>query len=71
MRFPIDINGEIGFIFTEPEMVKAVEEFRYVPAMKFMHACLSIDNIQFVVIKTWGLIEIRTISFMDKYHVLF
>ncbi|KAL5983039.1 hypothetical protein ACLOJK_017119 [Asimina triloba] len=29
MRFLVDINGEMGFVFSELEMTKAVDEFRY------------------------------------------
>lgn len=70
MRFPVDINGEMGFIFSESEMVKAAEEFRYALVMKFMRFRPSIDKIRLNVVKTWGLQEISTISFMDDYHVL-
>ncbi|KAK1578171.1 hypothetical protein Q3G72_028139 [Acer saccharum] len=70
MRFPVDINGELGFIFSEPEMAKAAEDYKFAIVMKFMHARPSIDNIRFSVVKTWGLMETPTISFMDDYHVL-
>ncbi|KAL5984719.1 hypothetical protein ACLOJK_041341 [Asimina triloba] len=29
MRFPVDINGELGFIFSEPEMAKAAEDYKF------------------------------------------
>ncbi|KAK3219917.1 hypothetical protein Dsin_013887 [Dipteronia sinensis] len=70
MRFPVDINGELGFIFSETEMVKAEEDFRFALVMKFMRYRPSIDKIRLSVVKTWGLTEIPTISFMDDYHVL-
>ncbi|TXG69366.1 hypothetical protein EZV62_004301 [Acer yangbiense] len=70
MRYPVDINGELGFIFSEMEMVKAEEDFRFALVMKFMRFRPSIDRIRLSVVKTWGLTEIPTISFMDDYHVL-
>ncbi|KAL6005396.1 hypothetical protein ACLOJK_005963 [Asimina triloba] len=34
MRFPIDIDGEMGFVFSELEMTKAADEFRVGEKMK-------------------------------------
>ncbi|KAK0595455.1 hypothetical protein LWI29_006801 [Acer saccharum] len=70
MRYPVDINGELGFIFSEMKMVKVEEDFRFALVMKFMRFRPSIDRIRLSVVKTWGLTEIPTISFMDDYHVL-
>ncbi|KAL6012411.1 hypothetical protein ACLOJK_002898 [Asimina triloba] len=70
MRFSVDINGELGFIFSEPEMAKAAEDYKFVIVLKFMRARPSIDNIRLNVVKKWGLLEVPTISFMDDYHVL-
>ncbi|KAI9184748.1 hypothetical protein LWI28_000754 [Acer negundo] len=70
MRFSVDINGELGFIFSKPEMAKAAEDYKFAIVMKFMHARPLIDNIRLNIVKTWGLLEIPTISFMDDYHVL-
>ncbi|KAK1577801.1 hypothetical protein Q3G72_024969 [Acer saccharum] len=70
MRYPVDINDELGFIFSEMKMVKAEEDFRFALVMKFMRFRPSIDRIRLSVVKTWGLTEIPMISFMDDYHVL-
>ncbi|XP_042959294.1 uncharacterized protein LOC122294521 [Carya illinoinensis] len=70
MRFPVDIDGEMGFVFSELEMTKAADEFRYALVMKFMKSRPSIDKIRLTVVKTWGLTEVPTISFMDEFHVL-
>ncbi|KAL5988270.1 hypothetical protein ACLOJK_036033 [Asimina triloba] len=69
MRFSVDINGELGFIFSEPEMAKAAEDYKFAIVLKFMRARPSIDNIRLNVVKMWGLLEVPTISFMDDYHV--
>lgn len=36
LRFPVDINGELGFIFSKAEMLKAAKEYKYAIVMKFM-----------------------------------
>ncbi|KAL5998186.1 hypothetical protein ACLOJK_009124 [Asimina triloba] len=36
MRFPVDINGELGFIFSEPEMTKAAEDYKFAIVLKFL-----------------------------------
>lgn len=56
MHFPVDINGELGFIFIELEMVKVAKDFHFALVMKFMIVRPSIDNIQLAVVKTWGLV---------------
>lgn len=66
MQFSVDINGELSFIFTEPEMAKVV---KISIIMKFTRARPSIDNIKLNVVKKWGLLEISMINFMDDYHV--
>ncbi|KAL6005451.1 hypothetical protein ACLOJK_006018 [Asimina triloba] len=70
MHFPVDIDGEMSFVFSELEMIKAADEFRYALVMKFMKTRHSIDKIRLTVVKTWGLIDVPTISFMDEFHVL-
>lgn len=70
MLFPVEINGELGFIFSKPEMNKAAEDFKYALVMKFLRVRPSIDFIHLHVVNKWGLMEIPTISFMDDHHVL-
>ena len=45
MRFLIEINGELRFIFSENEMVKAAKDFRFALMMKFLKVHLSIEKI--------------------------
>ncbi|XP_031287891.1 uncharacterized protein LOC116146622 [Pistacia vera] len=70
MRFPVDIDGELGFVFSESEMVKVAEDLKFALVMKFMRLRHSIDKLRLHVVKNWGLIEIPQISFMDDYHIL-
>ncbi|KAL5995846.1 hypothetical protein ACLOJK_025917 [Asimina triloba] len=70
LRFPVDINDELGFVFMETEMTKAAEEYKFAIVTKFFRVRPSIDVIRLNVVKKWGLVEILTISFMDDYHVL-
>lgn len=63
MHFPVEINGELRFIFSEPEMSKAL-------VMKFLRVRPSIDIIRMHEVKKCGLKEIPTICFMDDHHVL-
>lgn len=69
MQFLVDINGELGFIFTGLEIVKVVDEYKFSIVMKFTCARSSIDNIKLNVVKKWGLLKIPMINFMDDYHV--
>ncbi|KAJ0088691.1 hypothetical protein Patl1_32423 [Pistacia atlantica] len=70
MCFPVDIDGELGFVFLDSEMVKAAEDLKFALVMKFMRVRPSIDKLHLHVVKNWGLIEIPQISFMDDYHIL-
>ncbi|KAF5442885.1 hypothetical protein F2P56_035497 [Juglans regia] len=70
MRYPVDVDGEPGFVFTEPEMSKAADDFRFAIVLKFVWMRPTIDDIRLVIIKSWGLLEILTVSMMDDYHVL-
>ncbi|KAL5984836.1 hypothetical protein ACLOJK_038672, partial [Asimina triloba] len=36
LRFPMDIHGELGFIFSKTEMTKAAEEYKFAIVMKFL-----------------------------------
>lgn len=69
MRYPVDVDGQPGFIFSEAEMTKAAEDFRYALVLKFLRSRPSIDVIWLAVVKTWVLLEIPTISLMDAHHV--
>ncbi|XP_035541717.1 uncharacterized protein LOC118344704 [Juglans regia] len=70
MRYPVDINGESGFIFTNLEMSKAADDFRFALVLKFVRIHPPIEKIRRHIIKSWGLLESPTISFMDAYYVL-
>ncbi|KAL5975299.1 hypothetical protein ACLOJK_031978 [Asimina triloba] len=50
MRFLVDIDGEMGFVFFELEMTKAADDFKYALVMKFMKTRPSIDKIRLTVI---------------------
>lgn len=65
--FPVNIDGEMGFVFSKSEMAKAADEFHFALVMKFMRTYPYIDKILLNVVKTWALNEIPTISFMDKF----
>lgn len=69
MHFPVDVDGQSGFVFTEAEMARADEDFCFTLVLKFLQSRPSIDVIRLAVVKTWGLLEIPTISFMDAHHV--
>lgn len=70
MIYSVEVNGELGFIFLEPEITKAADEQKYAIVMKFLQARPPIDNIRLHIVKKWDLTEIPTISFMDDFHVL-
>lgn len=70
MLYSIDIDGEPGFVFTKVEMAKAADDFKFALVLKFMRTRPSIDVIRNAVKKTWGLMEVLVISFMDDHHVL-
>ncbi|KAL5976488.1 hypothetical protein ACLOJK_020821 [Asimina triloba] len=36
LRFPVDINNEFDFVFTETEMTKAAEDYKFVIVMEFL-----------------------------------
>ncbi|XP_040996161.1 uncharacterized protein LOC121242352 [Juglans microcarpa x Juglans regia] len=60
----------MGFIISEAEMSKAVEDLRFALVLKFLRQRPSIDRVRLAIVKTRGLLEIPTVSFMDNYHVL-
>ncbi|KAF5450314.1 hypothetical protein F2P56_030677 [Juglans regia] len=70
MRYPVDVDGEPGLVFTEPEMSTAAEDFRFAIVLKFVRMRPTIDDVRLAIIKSWGLLEIPTVSVMDDYHVL-
>ncbi|KAG2686060.1 hypothetical protein I3760_10G158400 [Carya illinoinensis] len=70
MRYPVDINGEQSFVFSEFEFLKEANDFCFALVLKFSWSRPSIDVIRLVVIKTWGLMDILTISFMNDRHIL-
>lgn len=70
MRYPIEVDGEPCFVLTELKMTKVADDFKFALVLKFTHTRPSIDEIRNVVIKSWGLLEVPIISFMDDHHVL-
>lgn len=66
----MEVDDELDFVFTEAEMSKAVEEFRFMLVLKFLRTRPSIDAVRLAIVKAWGLLAILTVSFMDDYHVL-
>lgn len=59
----VEANGEQGFVFSESELSKAVEDFCFAPTLKFSHSWPSIDVICMTMIKTWGLQDIPNDQF--------
>ncbi|KAG7970202.1 hypothetical protein I3843_07G070600 [Carya illinoinensis] len=51
-----------GFIFTEPNMLKAAEDFQFALVLKFVRVRPTIDDICLAIIKLWGLLEISTMQ---------
>ncbi|KAL5981088.1 hypothetical protein ACLOJK_029008 [Asimina triloba] len=61
LQFPMDINDELDFIFTETEIMKAAEDYKFAIVMKFLRTRPSIDVIRLNVVKKWSLEEISMI----------
>ncbi|CAI9775528.1 unnamed protein product [Fraxinus pennsylvanica] len=70
MKNLVDIDGDMGFRFTEMEEKKLAEEFRFGLVLKFLTVRPNIDTIRLTINKTWGLREVPMVSFMDSKHVL-
>lgn len=51
-------------------MPKAADDFRYALVLKFVRSRPSIDDVRLAIIKSWGLIDIPTVSVMDDHHIL-
>lgn len=62
MRYPMDVNGELGFIVSEVEMAKATKDHKYAIVMKFMQTRPTVDNIQLHVVKNWGFLESQRLA---------
>lgn len=43
IRYPVEVDGELGFSFTKAEMNKAAEEYRFAMVLKFLHERPTID----------------------------
>ncbi|KAG6671289.1 hypothetical protein I3843_Q001900 [Carya illinoinensis] len=69
-RYPVEVDDDLGFIFTEVEMNKVAEGFPFALVLKFICTRPLIDAVRLAIVKTWGLLEIPTVSFMEDYHVL-
>lgn len=69
MRYPVDINIEPSFIFTEPEKSKVVEDFMLALVLIFVCSRPLIDVIHLTVVKYWGILEIPIVSIMDDSNV--
>lgn len=52
------------------EMTKVAKDFYYVLVLKSVRVRLPIEKIRLQIIKSWVLLEVPTISFMDDHHVL-
>lgn len=70
MRYPVDIDGEPRFLFMDLEMSKVVEEFCFALVVKFVRLRPTIDDVSLAIIRSWGLLEIPTVSVMDDFHLL-
>ncbi|CAI9777356.1 unnamed protein product [Fraxinus pennsylvanica] len=70
LRRPKLIEGELGFIFTDVEVKRLVEDFRFALVLKFLSFRPNIDLVRAAVAKTWGLWEVLVVSHMDASNVL-
>ncbi|CAI9784432.1 unnamed protein product [Fraxinus pennsylvanica] len=70
MKNPTLINGQMGFVFIDQETKKLADDLRFTLVIKFLTTRPNIDELRREVVKTWGLKEVPTISFMDEFHVL-
>ncbi|KAI9176278.1 hypothetical protein LWI28_000684 [Acer negundo] len=64
------INGDLGFVFSDVEMERAVEDLKHTLVLKLLSSRPSIDVLRVQIIKTWGFSEVSMIIFMDNHHVL-
>ncbi|CAI9777355.1 unnamed protein product [Fraxinus pennsylvanica] len=70
MRRPKLIEGELSFIFTDLEVKRLVEDFRFALVLKFLSFRRNIDLVRAAIAKTWGLREVPVVSHMDASNVL-
>ncbi|CAI9769525.1 unnamed protein product [Fraxinus pennsylvanica] len=70
MKNPIQINGQMGFVFTDQETKKLANDLKFAMVIKFLTTRPNIDELRRAVIKSWGLTDIPFISIMDVVHVL-
>lgn len=70
LRKPENINGELGFVFSDIEMDRAAKDLKFALVLKFLLTRPSIDVLRLKIFKTWGFSEVPMISFMDEYNVL-
>jgi len=70
MRYPVEVVGEQAFVFSKVEMSKSANDFKFALVHKFSRMHSSINNMRSNVVKSWGLLEALTVSFMDDLHVL-
>lgn len=69
MCYTVDVD-EPGFIFTEPKMSKAAEDFHFALVLKFVRTRPTIDDIRRAIVKSCSLLNVPTVSVMDDHHVL-
>lgn len=60
---PEMVDGGLGFVFTDAEMDRVVEELKFAWVLKFLSVRLSIDVLRRHIIKSWGIVEVPMISF--------
>lgn len=54
MRYPVEVDGEQGFVFSEVEMSKAVDDFKFALVLKFSRIRPCIDEVRYNVTKSLG-----------------
>ncbi|CAI9786686.1 unnamed protein product [Fraxinus pennsylvanica] len=70
LRRPELIEGELGFIFTDVEVKRLAEDFKFALILKFLSFRPNFDLVREAIARTWGLREVPVVSHMDASHVL-
>lgn len=53
-KSPLQINGQMGFVFTDQETKILADDLKFALVLKFLIARPNIDKIRRVEIKLWG-----------------
>lgn len=64
------IIGDLGFVFSNVEMERVVEDLKFELMLKFLSKVPFIDVLCLKMIQTWGFKEVPIVSSIDDFHVL-